>query len=237
MRKSLFTICLILALSITSANGQILIGIIFGDKVNPEVLQMGFAIGDSYTKISNIEGGEYAHNIALGLDLKLFPKNKLSLHTGVFFSSPVSIKALPIGSTGNTQLDDLLLDADTRLKLSYLSVPLYAKYNLFGNSFSLEGGVNIVLLKKAEKLYSYMQAEDNLSYTQNYTDDFSKLDLQMGIALGYAFNKGEGVRVKLSYMKGLTDIVKNPELKTVPGKSSFNHIFQLLAEIPIKGDN
>jgi len=234
MKKTIFLILFFSTVFSFKANSQILIGILFGDKLNTDYVQMGFAVGDNLTTLTNVEG-DYAHNIALGLDLRIFPKNKLSLHTGIFFSSPASTKGMQLGLTGDPYLDTVLLETDVRLKLSYLSLPIYAKYNI-GKSFSIEAGTNIAYMRKAKLEHSYSNSDQSLDYTENIRDEFNRIDVQAGIGIGYAFKQGEGTRINIRYIHGLLDILDNDARKQDANKSTYNQVFQFLVEIPIKGE-
>jgi Outer membrane protein beta-barrel domain len=234
MKKVIFLVVFIFTVLSFKANSQILIGIIFGDKLNTDYLQMGFTIGDNLTTLTNIEG-DYAHNIALGLDLMVFPKKKFNLHTGLFFSSPVSKKGLKLGPTGDPNLDTVLLETDVRLRLSYFSLPIYAKYKI-GKTFSIEAGANISLMRKAKLEHTYLNSDQSLNYTENIRDDFNRWDVQAGIGIGYTFKQGEGTTINIRYLQGLLDVLDNDARKEDASKSSYNQVFQLLLEIPIKGD-
>jgi len=235
MKKNILLIVVFIFLFISKSNSQVLIGILFGDKLNTDKFKMGFVVGDNYSSVSNMKGANFSHNIAFGLDLYLFHQKKISLHSGLFFSAPSGAKGLPFSPTKDSNLDLALENADVKLKLSNFSMPLFAKYKL-DKGFSIEAGTTITYLRKAYRQYKDDSGEDLIRYKEEITDDFQRIDLQIGAGVGYALKEGKGMNITFRYVQGLLDIVKNDALKKNSSDAVSSMAFQLHVGIPMGGN-
>lgn len=233
MKRLLLTLTCI-AFIIPSVQSQILIGIIFGDKINPDIVQMGFALGDNITTLTNVGSNSYSHNLALGLNLIVFPQRQVSIHTGAFFSYPTGASYLPFFPTDNVLLDSVLIGSDVKIKNSSLSLPIMAKVR-FWDSFFLETGATVSYLLKSQLIYNYTNNGDEFTYVSDVLDDFNRFDVHLAGGLGYGFNKGQGININLRFTHGMVNVAKTNTFKSDPNKAAYNKGFQLLVEIPIKG--
>ncbi|HTQ26964.1 MAG TPA: hypothetical protein VMI35_02505, partial [Puia sp.] len=139
MKKAL----LILSLAILSLPGrsQVLISILFGDKLNTDKLEFGLAVSPTLCNLIN-----NASQYRFGLGLALYFNLKLSDR---FYFHPEAIPKAAMGAghitpypTGDTTLDRLFTGGEVERKIKTISVPLLMRYR-FGGLWFAETGPQI----------------------------------------------------------------------------------------------
>ena len=93
--KKLIVICLVLFLCVAEAHSQVLISLLFGDKLNSEGVEFGLDGCLNYSKLSGLEEAKYLRSFNLGFyfDFQL-KKSAYSLRTGVMVKSSRGTKSL-----------------------------------------------------------------------------------------------------------------------------------------------
>ncbi|WP_121665663.1 porin family protein [Mesonia aquimarina] len=209
------------------ANGQVLISLIFGDKLNSDKIEFGLEGGLVNSNIGEIDNAKRSNGFNLGFyfDFKLTEKSYI--HTGVIVKSPLGTKNISPYSLGNENLDILLQEASIKRKLRYFNVPALFKYKLH-KQFFIEGGVQTGLLVKAfDEFSASVQKEDDLVFKNDIKDEITTLDFGLVAGLGYRLIKGNGITIGVRYYGGLVDIQKN-----INGMQQ-NNAFYFYAGIPI----
>lgn len=210
MQKSLLFLVLFL-LSVGSVRSQILISLIFGDKLNSEKLEFGLDGGLSLTDINNLEGTEMRKSLNLGLyfDIRLRERSDFFLHTGVIIKSSAGAKGLDPYLLGDTDLDVILSESEVQRRLHYFYIPALFRYR-HPSFFFVEAGPQIGLLAKAQDRFVDNKSGGNsVMYTNNIIDDYNRIDAGTTLGLGYELLKGEGITIGARYYFGLTNILKN----------------------------
>ena len=82
--KKLLTLLILIAMTLPSQS-QVLLALIFGDKLNSEKLSFGLDLGMNFTTLTNIDEAKFDHSFMLGLyfDIKLGDSQYWSVHPGV----------------------------------------------------------------------------------------------------------------------------------------------------------
>lgn len=222
--------CLILffLLSATYANGQILISLLLGDKLNSGKVEFGLDGGASFPSLTGISNSKARDNFNLGFYFDIKMKNRLFLHTGVIVKSPMGADGLAPYTLGNPSLDAVLANATVERKLGYFNVPIFLRYR-FANNVFIEGGPQLGLLYKAEDdFYTTITNTNDLTYTNEVRDNYKRLDLGFTGGVGYRLLKGTGVSFGVRYYAGVIDIEKDNT-----GPAVFNRNFYIFGSIPI----
>lgn len=228
VQKSILSFLLVL-MSYGSVHSQILISLIFGDKLNSEKLEFGLDGGLAITDIKNLAGSEFRTGLNLGLyfDIQLKENSNFFVHTGVILKSPAGAKGLESYPIGNADLDLLLSDSEIQRKLHYFYVPGLFRYR-HSSFFFIEAGPQIGLLRKAEdRFMETVNGENSLVYSHNIKDDYNTIDFGGTLGVGYKLLKGEGISIGARYYLGFTDILKSGQ------SSQYNRIGYLFVSIPI----
>ncbi len=227
--KSIIAATILVSMSYT-ANSQVLISLLLGDKLNSEKLKFGLDGGVNWSNISNLDPAKYKAHFNLGFyfDFMLKENTQWYLHTGVLVKSSMGPKGLDTYLTGNANLDSLYVDGTIERKLSYFSVPILIRYK-FKNEVFIEAGPNLGLLYKAnDYFYTDVKDEEDLTYRLENRDLYNRIDAGVMAGLGFHVLKGTGYNIGMRYYYGLTELMKDN-----PGDPQRNSSFYLYASIPV----
>jgi len=99
--------------------------------------------------------------------------------------------------------------ADGKLNLSYLNIPVMAKYYV-ADKFSLEAGPQIGFLMSAKSKYTETLTQGNVTTTssaeEDVKSDFESVDFGVNFGAGYDFT--ENLSLGLRYNLGLSNVYK-----------------------------
>lgn len=190
-----------------TAQSQVLISILLGDKLNSEDLDFGLEGGINLTNINGFENTKALPNFNLGFYFDIRMKNQLFLYTGVQVKSNFGMKNL-------SETDLEFLDAQTypvegkyKQRISAFMVPVLAKYN-FKNHIYLEAGPQLGLVYKGWVEFT-SDVENVESLIKDYNGELLNwFNGGVAIGTGYRLMKGEGWTVGVRYYQGLTNVFK-----------------------------
>ena len=212
-----------------SSSPQVLISIIFGDKLNSGKVEFGLEGGANWSTIHSLEGAKTLTGFNLGFYFDIKLKNpSWMINTGVIVKSPMGANNLPVYSLNNDTLDKAFAGGYIQRKLRYFNVPILLKYK-FRNNLFIKGGVQLGLHYNAfDEFFNTVIEEDDLNYKVKIKDQIHTIDAGLAFGIGYRLLKGNGMNLNLQYYYGLTDIMKDD---LVPGQH--NRVLYLTAGIPI----
>lgn len=205
MRSSILIFFTLISLS--GAKAQVLMSLIFGDKLNTGKVEFGLDGGVNFSDIRGLEGGSYKNTFNLGFyfDIKMNNPNWL-FRTGVLVKSNLGSAGMPVYSLDNPDLDNAFAEGEIWRKINYFNVPIAMKYKI-SDHFFLVGGIMPALRAKA---YDYFTADvggDELEYQVDIGDKIHRLDFGLLGGVGYRLFKGYGMNISAQYYYGLVDIV------------------------------
>ena len=174
-----------------------------------------FAFGLSYAQDVNF-GAKLGLNIANLLGNNSVDWNsKVGFQIGIFTEIKVSDKfalqpELMISSQGaKSKYSDIYRKEESTFNLSYLNIPIIAKYYVF-DEFNLYAGPQIGLLLSAKNKYNYSyEGSTKNSGTEDLKGDLKSLDF--GFNFGAGFSITENISADLRYHLGLLNINKHSE--------------------------
>ncbi|HWR95030.1 MAG TPA: porin family protein [Flavobacterium sp.] len=227
MKKIFFAITFLFCIS--KANSQVIISLIFGDKLNSPNLEFGLVGGVNFSDISNLEDSEVASNFNLGFyfDYRIIKNTEWLLNTGVLVISSVGAESLPVYSLGDVNVDNTFTGGFVNREINYFYVPLMMKYK-FKNNIYAKGGGQAGLLGKANDIFVNYYNESRIVLENNIRDKIHVVDAGLTAGLGYRIDKGYGMNVELQYYYGLV-----PLLKGDTSPNQFNRSLYLSVGIPI----
>jgi hypothetical protein len=212
MKKAL----LILGLIFLGFQGQsqILISIIFGDKLNSPNLEFGLEGGNNWSNISNFHSGKPLSTFNLGFYFDFKIKNNFYIYTGVLVKSDLGLAGLresdliAIGADHYKEPNGIPVEGAYSQKLNYFLVPVLAKYRHKTNVY-VEGGPQFGLMYKSWiEFNSDIEGRD--ATVKEYNRDLiNKIDVGGLIGAGYKFKSGPGWSVGVKYYFGFVDVYKN----------------------------
>ncbi len=229
MKKLIFVFSFFIG-AIYTTHSQILISMIFGDKLNSDKLAFGLTVGASSSTITNLENAKYANHFSFGLyfNIKLAEKNWF-LHTGAIPKSTYGAKNLTLYELGDPSLDSTLQTANLEKKFGIINVPILISYQT-NNFWGFELGPMISLRTKVKDIFTvkYDDSKNTLVYTNLVSDSYKRISFEGAAGIYKILRKGKGVTLNLRYIYGLHDILKNN-----PGASQHHSVFTFLVGIPV----
>lgn len=228
MMRKLLSFTLILCLSASVANSQVLISLLFGDKLNSPNLEFGLETGVNWSNISNVDQAERLRNFHLGFYFDFTLSQKFYLHTGLIMVSQMGAKSIPPYELGNDALDSILSVSTVKRKLGYINLPVYLRWK-FAHRFFVEAGPQFgYLLSANDEFVADLVEKEDLSFNNKVTSSYNRFDAGITGGLGYRIMSGNGMNIGFRYYQGLLNILKDN-----PGASQTNSSFYLYVSIPV----
>ena len=211
-----------------SASSQVLISLLFGDKLNSPRVEFGLEGGVNFSNISNLEGSDSRVNFNLGFYFDYKLKNPSWLvSTGVIVKSTMGANGLPIYPLNDANLDAAFAAGTIDRKIKYFNVPITIKYKINQNIY-VKSGVQLGLLSKAYDEFKNDYEGENLTYKNNIRDQLHVIDAGIALGTGYRLLKGNGMNLGLNYYYGLVSVNKGDI-----SPKQYNRSFYVTAGIPI----
>ncbi|MGO4770526.1 porin family protein [Flavobacterium sp. W22_SRS_FK3] len=214
---------------ITSSQSQVLISLIFGDKLNSPFLEFGLEGGANFSSISNLETSKTKIDFNLGFyfDFKSKKNPSWMLNTGVIVKSPMGAKNVSLYSLNNADLDNTFKGGNVDREIRYFNIPILIKYK-FKNNIYIKSGPQLGLLAKAFDKFSKEINGEDIAYKNNVRDKIHVIDAGIVIGAGYHINSGKGLNITLQYYYGLVPLMKGDL-----SPNQYNRSLYLTAGIPI----
>lgn len=227
MKKSIVVAFFVLFL-VNMANAQVLIAILFGDKLSSEKFELGIRLAGNFAGLTNITDSKTRRGLGFGLYGTIKMNEKFSLQPEFLFRSPMGAKGISPVLTGDPNLDLLIVDADVTTQLTYISIPVLAKYSFRENvSFGIGPQFGILTSAKNKYVAEVFEADD-LVFNDNVKSQFQSFDVGLVFNLEFKLQRKKGINVNLRYYLGLTDTIKNN-----PGDAVKNSVIQIAVGIPM----
>ena len=208
--------------------GQVIISLLLGDKLNSGQVEFGLDGGINFPSIRGLSGGdsEGLFNIGFYFDIKTKNPNWL-VHTGVLVKSTLGESDLPVYDLNDPDLDNSFAEGSVQKKINYFNVPLMMKYKFNKNIFA-EGGIMPSLRAKAYDVFTTEIGNGDLEYRLDTGDKYHRLDFGLIAGAGYRLMGGNGMNLGVRYYLGLVDI-------TIDDTTSdqYNSSLYLYIEVPI----
>lgn len=221
----IFFVCIC---SSTVVNGQVLISLLLGDKLNTGKIEFGLDGGLNYSRLTSYNQFKYRPNFNLGFYFDIKTKNPHWLfHTGVMVKSSVGANDLPIYDLKDSTLNATFKDGRLDRTMNYFFVPVLMKYR-FDSGIFFEGGIQLGLRTKVKDVFTADKAQGEMKYTVVISDQYKRIDAGLSGGIGYHLMKGNGMNLCLNYYYGLTNCSADSE-----APAQHNSTLYMLVGIPI----
>lgn len=203
-----YLIIISLLLYAINAQSQILISLVFGDKLNSPNIEFGLEGGINLSKVSKFESKTMLPTFGLGFYFDIKLKNKISLSTGVLVKSTFVINKLKENDLIALDAMQYDISGNYRLRLRYFMVPILIRFT-FKNYFYIEAGPQVGLMYRSDVEY-YSNIDNTDARIRNYNrDKINKIDVGAMVGFGYKLRKGTGMTIGIKYYYGFVDVVKS----------------------------
>ena len=203
--RSLFCFCFFMLL-IATARSQVLIALLFGDKLNTEKLEFGLLVGPNFSTISNSEANGRT-GLGLGLYFNIKLSDKFFFHPSVLPKSVFGGKDIPIYPLNDPNLDDAFKGGSVERKLPYISMPFLFRYRIKGLWFA-EAGPQLSLRRKAKDVFHKEVDGGDLEYVKGVKDDYTRFDFGAAFGLVKKFKDDKGMGIGVRFYQGFIDVGK-----------------------------
>lgn len=212
----------------TVSHGQVIISLLFGDKLNSGQVEFGLDGGVNYSWQNNVPYGKSYPVFNLGFYFDIKTKHPMWLiHTGVIVVGSMGAGGLPVYSLNNPDLDNSFASGSVDRSLSYFNVPFMAKRK-FNNHFYVEAGPMFGLLYGAKDTFSAEVDGQQLTYVKDINDLYRRLDAGVVVGIGYRLMGGNGMNIGIRGYQGFVNV-----LAVNPGPSVTNQSLYFNIGIPI----
>jgi hypothetical protein len=208
-----------------SGHSQILLSVIFGDKLNSEGLEFGLEGGVNWSDISTLEANKSLSSFNLGFYFDFRLKNQWNLYTGVLVKSKLGDNHLTTSDLSFLEITPNEEEGTYSQKINYFIVPALIKYN-FKNRVYLEAGPQFGLMHKAWVEFISDIDNRNIRIRDFNKEKINRLDAGFTIGTGYKLMADTGMTLGIKYYYGLANVYKG-----VSGTN--NSSLFLKANIPI----
>ena len=219
----------ILTFTCATSDAQILISLIFGDKLNSDKMEFGLDGGINLPTIRGEENGKVAGQLNLGFYFDLKFKNRdWMIHTGIIGLSVMGTRGLPVYSLNNSLLDSAFTGGSIERELRYFNLPVMLK-RVFKKRFFVQGGIMAGLNYSALDIFKkkVLDSED-LQYTLDIKDHVTRIDFGFMAGVGYRLLGGNGMNLAIRYYHGIVPINNNDDVDDL-----FNRSVYLAVGIPV----
>ena len=145
IKKYVFILCLLFGINTQS---QVLLTVIFGDKLNSEGLEFGLEGGVNWSNISVLDADKSLSSFNLGFYFDFKLKDQWNIYTGVLVKSKLGDLNLSESDLAFLEITPNEAQGEYSQKLNYFIVPALLKYH-FKNRIYLEGGPQFGLMYKS----------------------------------------------------------------------------------------
>ena len=191
-----------------SAQSQILISLLLGDKLNSGKIEFGLDGGVNLSTIDGLDQAESFTGFNLGFyfDIKVFKNPQWMLNTGVIVKSPYGAEDLPVYSLNDPELDSVFVGGSVQRGLRYFNVPVEIKYT-FKNRIYAKAGIMLGLRYKGfDEFKNSIEEDDDIVHRVDIKKKFHPLDAGAVVGVGYRLIGGNGMNLGVQYYHGFVDI-------------------------------
>ncbi|MBN3581484.1 PorT family protein [Algoriphagus aestuarii] len=210
----------------TSLHAQVIMSLIFGDKLNNESNLFGIHVDVSSNHISDFEPSKSLSTFNLGLFFTHRWENSWELNVDMLAKYRRGAKGLSPYVLEDPTLTAQFAEADLERRINYLSVPVTFRYHV-KNGFFGEFGPQISYRLKARDIFETTTPDGNLELEVDVRDQVQKFDFSLVFGLGTYLGKDQVNAFGIRYHAGLTDVMNQYE-----GNQKFGQ-WAVYANLPI----
>ena len=227
MTKRLFCVFALLLCSRICLS-QVLIALVFGDKLNTDKIGLGIQLSAQGFQLTNTKD-QVDLGFAFGayLDIKL--SEKLTVSNYFMFKSPKGGKNIPQEYWFNQNEPLLTNDVTLKRHLTYMEFTPMLRYHL-NAVLSVSLGPQFAVNTKGTDIYQDKTDDGNITYRYRLSDDITLMDVGMAFDIQWQLMKGKGLRINARFAQSFINIYKDSEFGNAK-----NQAFQLGVGIPIGG--
>lgn len=205
---------------------QVIMSLLFGDKLNNESNLFGLHLDYSSNSFSNFKPSNALNSFNLGLNFTHRFEGKIEMNVGMLAKYRRGATGLPAYELEESSLNSIYADTEVERRINYLSMPVTFRYRTEKGLFA-ELGPQVSYHLKAIDRFEADTSDGLLELDVDVRDQIRKVDLSAVFGIGSYFGKDKVNAIGIRHHAGLTDI-----LKEVSGKQHYSQ-WALYANLPI----
>jgi len=191
------------------ARAQVIIALLFGDKLNSDEVEFGLVISPTITNITNTEG-KAKSDLNLGLYFNVKISDNLYLHPEVTVKGSFGAKDLPVYPTGNDSLDRLFSTGTVQRNIRAICLPMLLRFRIY-KSFFGQAGIQCDWLLNTKDVFKAEVNGNDLRYTIKLEEEVPRFDIGLTAGLEYKLKKDKGMSLGVRFYYGGTDVLDTPD--------------------------
>ncbi|MEN2280782.1 porin family protein [Algoriphagus sp. SE2] len=195
----------------SSVQAQVLLSLIFGDKLNNEENAFGIHLDYSFNNISNLPESNYQGSFNLGIFFSHRVNDHWEMNLDLLGKYVRGAKGIPAYPLLDPSLDSKFTGTTINRKINYVSAPITIRYKNKKGIF-LEAGPQFAL--RTKKAFDYFETDlpdGELNLKVDIKDQVKQFDISYVIGLGMYIGKDKINALGIRYYGGLIDVMKNLE--------------------------
>ncbi len=191
-----------------NAQSQVLLSVLFGDKLNSDGLEFGLEGGFNWSSISELEADKRLSSFNLGFYFDIRLKNQWNLYTGVLVKGKMGDDELTSNDLAFLEVAPQPEEGTYSQNINYFMVPALIKYN-FQNRMYLEAGPQFSLMYKSWVEFNSDNDDRTIKIKDFNKDKINRLDAGFTVGTGYRLMAETGMTVGVKYYYGFANVYKN----------------------------
>jgi hypothetical protein len=209
-------------------HSQVLISILFGDKLNTDKMTFGLVLGNAWNSLTDYPTVDAQSNLNLGIFLTFKLKERLFLQFDALAKYKMGAKGLPVYTLGDATLDTIYQHGSLQRSISYLALNTSLQYRIW-KYLNVEAGPNVGLRIKAMDLFHADHELGEQLFEKDMKEATTRFDFGLATGTSWQFSKGKGLKIGVRYYWGLVDLYSADE------GTNATRSFQINLYIPIGG--
>jgi hypothetical protein len=197
-------------LTTVTTHSQVLISILFGDKLNTDKMTFGLMLGNAWNSLSGYPSVDAQSNFNLGLFLTFKLKERLFLQFDALAKYKSGAKGLPVYTLGDATLDTIYQHGNLQRSISYLGLTTTLQYRIW-KYLNVEAGPNVLLRTKATDLFHADLELGEQLFEKEMKEATTTFDFGITSGISWQFSKGRGLKLGIRYYVGLVDLYASDE--------------------------
>ena len=191
------------------ARAQVIIALLFGDKLNSDEVEFGLVISPTITNITKTEG-KAKTDLNFGLYFNIKINDNLYFHPEITVKGNFGAKGLPVYPTGNDSLDRLFSTGSVKRNIRAFCLPLVLNFRIYKPLFG-QAGIQTDWILNTKDVFEADVNGSELRYTIKLEDEVPRFDIGLTVGLECKLKKDKGMSLGVRYYYGSTDILDTPD--------------------------
>ena len=204
MNKLLLSILFIFFIGST-VKSQVLISLIFGDKLNSPTTEFGLNVGVNYSTLTRIDNAKYRTGFGIGMYFTWKFHDRWQLQPELFFRFPTGATKLPPYNFQDTILTQLTSTSTILRNSRSLSIPINIKYRVW-KQFRISIAPQVSYITYSDDIFKKtLENKDEVAYKTESKSDLNRFDLGVSAGISWKLKQGKGVNIELRFYSGFLD--------------------------------